>query len=139
MKKLKSIKGIPQKLNRKPKSQLMKLPSIQGIPLKYIQSILKIDEDSPSGLIWLPRDNVQWNGKHANKIAGYKHIAVKDSHESWRMKITYNEKKCDIICSRIIFLLHHGYLTEGKNVDHIDNDSLNNNVNNLRESITKEI
>lgn len=111
----------------------MKYEFILKIPLSYIRSVLKISDDSPSGLVWLTRNNVQWNGKHGNKVAGYKHKSKKDSYESWRMKLTYEGKKYDLICSRVVFLLHNGYLTSDKVVDHKDRDSLNNKVSNLRE------
>jgi hypothetical protein len=111
----------------------MKYKFISKIPLNYIKSLLKISDNSPSGLLWLNRDNLQWNGKHGNKVAGYKHKSKKDSYESWRMKLTYKGKKHDLICSRVVFLLHNGYLTSNKVVDHKDRDSLNNKVSNLRE------
>ena len=37
-----------------------------------------------------------------------------------------------------MLLLHNGYLTTGKEVDHKDDNSLNNKVNNLRESTPAE-
>ena len=113
----------------------MKLSSIKGIPLEYIKSILKIDENSPSGLTWLPRDNndIRWNNRYANNSAGWRHVCS-DEYQSWNISIKYNNKKKSLKCSRIIFLLYHGYLTEGKQVDHADGNSLNNKVDNIRES-----
>lgn len=114
---------------------MKKLHSIKGIPLSYIQSILKIDLTSLSGLTWLPReDDIRWNNRYANKIAGGLHVNIFDGYQSWNVSIKYNNKKKSLKCSRIIFLLHNGYLTEGKQVDHADGNSLNNKVNNIRES-----
>ena len=112
----------------------MKLPSIQGIPLEYIRSVVKIDSNSLSGLTWLPREDGQWNGRYANENAGSKSINAKDGYQLWKTIITYNGKNHCLKCSRIIFLLHNGYLTEGKQIDHDDGDSLNNKASNLRES-----
>ena len=110
---------------------MKKLKSIKGIPLSYIKSVIKIDSTSPSGLTWLPREDVQF--KYDNKNAGYKHTDQR-KYQSWDISITHNDKKYNIKCSRVIFLLHNGYLTKNKEVDHKDGNSLNNKVNNLRES-----
>ena len=88
---------------------MKKLKSIKGIPLSYIQSILKIDPSSPSGLSWLPREDVQF--KYDNKNAGCKH-ADQRKYQSWDVSITHNNKKYNIKCSRVILLLHNGYLTK---------------------------
>jgi hypothetical protein len=48
----------------------MKLPSIQGIPLSYIQSILKINSTSPSGLTWIKKSGV------AGTLKAYKEKGV---------------------------------------------------------------
>ena len=117
---------------------MKKLKSVKSIPLKYIKSILKIDPLSPSGLTWIPRkNNLRWNNIHANKPAGCKHKSTVNQYKSWVVGINYNNKKI-LTCSRIIFLLHNGFLTEGKQVDHIDNNSLNNNPDNLRELTNRQ-
>jgi len=113
---------------------MKKLKSINGIPLPYIKSILKIDPLSPSGLAWLPRKNMQFNSYCANKAAGGQHKSTVNQYKSWVVPISYKNNKKNYTCSRIIFLLQNGYLTEGKQVDHKDGNSLNNKVNNLRES-----
>ena len=121
----------------------MKLPSISNIPLSYIQSVVKIDASSPSGLTWLTRTNVTnvtnaWNTRCANKKAGHKHINKENGYQSWQIYITYNGKPKNLRCSRVIFLLQNGYLNTCKEVDHIDGNPENNLVSNLR-LVTREI
>jgi len=115
----------------------MKLPSIKKIPIEYIQSILKIDPTSPSGLTWIPKEgtsqiNKSWNAKHANKKAGNKHISF-EKYLSWKIGFRYLGKYINFKCSNMIFLLHNGYLTKGMLVQHIDHNPFNNNPSNLRE------
>ena len=112
---------------------MKKLKSVSGIPLSYIQSILKIDPLSPSGLTWLLRQDIKF--KFLNNHAGYKDT-YKTGYQIWTTSINYNGKKYKLKCHRIIFLLHKGYLTKGKCIDHKDNNALNNNPDNLRESTT---
>ena len=88
----------------------MKLHSIKGIPLSYIQSILKIDTTSSSGLTWLPKEGISrsiksWNAKHANKKAGSKHISKNTDRETWRVDIKYGDKVFKLYAHRIIWLL----------------------------------
>ena len=110
----------------------MKLPSIQGIPLDYIESILKIDLSSPSGLTWIKK------AKTAGSLKAYKEKGVLTGKQYWVMKVPYNQKRYDLIVHRIIFLLKEKGLDPDKEVDHIDNNSLNNNPENLRESTHSE-
>jgi hypothetical protein len=117
---------------------MKRLKSIQSIPLKYIKSIFKVDKNSPSGLTWLPRKDGQWNGRFANKMSGWEETSKKDGYKCFRIGIVYNNKRYNLLSSRIIFLLHNGYLTEGKEVDHKDRNSLNNNPSNLRELFSWE-
>jgi hypothetical protein len=113
----------------------MKLPSINNIPLSYIQSVVKIDASSPSGLTWLYRKDMpnRWNTRFANKPAGCK-STNSDAYQKWGIKITYKGKQKGLQASRVVFLLQNEYLTKGKEVDHIDGNSLNNNPLNLRET-----
>ena len=113
----------------------MKLPSINNIPLSYIQSVLKIDPTSPSGLTWLYRKDMpnEWNTRFANKPSGCK-STNSDAYQKWVFKITYKGKQKGLLASRVVFLLQNEYLTKGKEVDHIDGNSLNNNPLNLRET-----
>ena len=48
--------------------------------------------------------------------------------------VSINSKK--YLVHRMIFLYHHGYLTPGMELDHIDGNPRNNRIENLRE-VTK--
>lgn len=108
-----------------------RVTSISGIPLEHIQSILKIDPSSPSGLSWLPR-NKKSNAQKDSKC-GYVGIGKKSGYKTLKVSVVVNKKIITMRCSRIILLLANGYLTIGKRIDHIDGNSLNNNLENLRE------
>jgi len=108
-----------------------RITSISGIPLEHIQSVLKIDPSSPSGLSWLPR-NKKSNAQKDSKC-GYVSIDKKSGYKTLKVSVVVNKKIITMRCSRIILLLANSYLTIGKRIDHIDGNSLNNNLENLRE------
>lgn len=120
------------KKNNATLSKSKKTKYIKDIPLSYIQSVLKIDSKSLSGLTWLPRNDIQF--KCGNKSAGHISTLHKDGYESWIVKVSYKGKGCNLLCSRVILLLKNKYLTENKFADHKDGNPMNNKVNNLRES-----
>lgn len=110
----------------------MSLSSINGIPLKYIQSILKIDPSSPSGLTWIKK------AKIAGSLKAYKEKGILTGKKYWVIKVPYHGKRYDLIVHRIILLLKDKVLHPDKEVDHIDNNSLNNKSDNLRASTHSE-
>ena len=110
----------------------MKIPSIKGMPLEYIQSILKIDSTSLSGLTWIKKS------KNAGTLKAYKKKGILTGKKYWVMKVPYNGKRHDMLVHRIILLLKEKELDPDKEVDHDDGNSLNNNPDNLRESTHSE-
>lgn len=107
---------------------------INDIPLKYIKSILKIDSNSETGLTWLPRKNApkQWNTRYANKVAGYKHIVKKTKRETWRVDIKYGDKVYKLFVHRVIWFLDKKNIDADLEIDHINRNSLDNRIENLR-------
>ena len=110
----------------------MRQASIRGIPLEYIQSVLRIDRNSPSGLSWLPRQDMKFN--FGDQSAGSVNTYKKKNYSSWKVNVAFNGSSHSLKCSRVIFLLEFGRLSENKIIDHIDGNPLNNKVENLRES-----
>jgi hypothetical protein len=68
-----------------------------------------------------PEAGKRWNTVHAGKVAGC------DSGHGYR-KLSLNGKR--IYAHQIVFLMHHGYIPQA--VDHIDCDTSNNRIENLR-------
>lgn len=100
----------------------LKIPSQE-----YLKTIIKYDEDSQSGLVWIDDRN------HSVKIGGiagslaYSNSKIKK--EYWRVGIDGIYYK---VHSIIWKLLHNEDVVDGYVVDHIDGNGLNNKSSNLR-------
>lgn len=102
-------------------------------PISYLQEILRVCENSKTGLRWNERkNNEKWNKKYANKEAGS--ISVSGSGiPAWRLSISYNDVIKKYYAHRIIkSLILKRCLKKCEIVDHKDNNPLNNKIKNLR-------
>lgn len=90
-------------------------------PLKLVQQYLKTDPTSPSGLRWIKRPS---SVVDKGEIAGYLN---KDSHR-WMVKF----KSKLYLAYRIVFYLTHKKDPGDFQIDHINGDSRDNSINNLR-------
>lgn len=94
------------------------------------KSILALDSNSPSGLVWTqPRKYVNTLkydrvGKPAGNVRGY------NNRQKYWTVIVFGKS---FFCHRIVWLLHNKRVDPENDVDHIDGDSLNNKISNLRE------
>lgn len=103
-----------------------------------------ISSDSPSGLIWKERPLNQFNStrgwkifnkRFANKRVG-NILKTHSGKEYWKVDNTGNRKLFELCpegaVHRIIFIMTKGEIPEGMQIDHRDNNGLNNNPDNLR-------
>lgn len=82
--------------------------------------VFYIDESSPSGIRWKIRPA---NCKRIGDMAG-----TKTKAGYWRVEV----RGKNIMCHRIIWEMVNGTIPDGMNIDHIDGNSLNNCISNLR-------
>ena len=115
-------------------NNMASLAFINEIPLEYIQSVLKIDSKSETGLTWKFREAApkQWNTRYANKVAGYKHISKNTDRETWRVDIKYGDKVFKLYAHRIVWLLKKKKIDADLEIDHINRNPLDNRIENLR-------
>jgi hypothetical protein len=92
--------------------------------------VFELSEESPSGIVWkVPRKYIcTLNYDRVGKQAGY----VREfNNRQWYYVVTVFGKK--FFTHRIAYLLHHGNISPENDIDHVDGDSLNNKIENLRE------
>lgn len=87
-----------------------------------------IYDPETGNLIWKPREGMpQRNAAVAGKVAGHRHICTVGK--------AYIQVRVDRVlhyAHRIIWVMHHGPIPAGMQIDHIDGDGTNNMLNNLR-------
>lgn len=95
------------------------------------KSLVEYDESSPSCLRWkVCRNGVGTaSPKYPGDIAGTLIRKNKTSNYS-SYKVAYEE--AHYASARIIYILFHGRIPSDKVIDHIDRDSINNKILNLR-------
>jgi hypothetical protein len=106
-------------------------------------------EYNPEGfLIWKERplkhfknegNQKRFNTPWAGKIAGYYNKRTDSKRDDFGyhiVRITLEKSQGLFKLHRLIFLMHHGYLPAV--VDHIDGNSTNNRIDNLRESSVQQ-
>ena len=77
------------------------------------------DEASPSGLVWVATGR----GRRPGTVAGY-------SHPDGYYRVKFNGKMYR--AHIIVWVLHHGAVPDGYEIDHRDMDKCNNLISNLR-------
>ena len=101
-----------------------------GIPYKYFNEVLEIDDDSKTGLRWKERkSNGNFNKLFAKKEAGFVQVFGKNKY--YIVKIAHNGRSINFPAHRIVMILSKGKIN-GKIVTHKDGNGLNNSVKNLQ-------
>lgn len=105
--------------------------NIRTLCFDKLSSFLRYEPASNSGLVWV---NTTHKGNHCNSIATRANeiagsiVSDKGGKQYWVVKV----QGVSYRVSRVIFLLHNPDFDQSLLVDHIDGNSLNNNISNLR-------
>lgn len=109
-------------------------------PVSYLREVVTYDETSPSCLRWLDRPRHHFNtnrgflisktvytGQPAGKGGGVpnRHMIIKINQERF-------------VVSRVVYAIIHGIDPGALEIDHIDGNTLNNRVDNLRLATRQE-
>lgn len=95
-----------------------------------------IDRESPSGLRWLVDNNGKTpkNKRYAGDVAGFQKATSKGVKQYWRVKLD----GVNYAVHRIIYEMVHGEIPDGMVLNHIDNNTFNNRIENLELCTHKE-
>lgn len=93
-----------------------------------LSAIIGYDEMSPSFLVWKDwnRSHIHKNARFAGDVAGYM-CRYKNGPSYYRLKVLGK----NLLAHRIVWVLFNGEIPEGYVINHIDNNSLNNKIENL--------
>ena len=109
------------------------------VPIEFLAECFVYDAES-GDLRWKTRPEahfstkerwLQWNTRHAGKIAGA------NSRVAIIVRVTYANKQYTLKAHRVVFVMLHGRWPQFQ-IDHIDTNPLNNRFLNLREATHAE-
>ena len=96
------------------------------------KEVFDLSDESPSGLVWkVPRkyiNSLKYDrvGKQAGNIRNF------NNRQNYYVVVVFGET---FFTHRIAYLLAHGDMQPENDIDHIDGNSLNNKIENLREVV----
>ena len=97
--------------------------------LEKFNELFLYDEDSPSGLVWKTHKT-----KVGNPVG--RKLKVRGKEKYWVVDIL---KECYVV-HRVIWIMHNGNnsISEYEEIDHLDQNGLNNRLSNLR-AVTRSV
>ena len=114
-----------------------------SLSFEHLNERFEISPLSKSGLKWKPRiennkRDVAWNKLYAGHDCG--NITVdQDGRQYYVSSISQNNNKRKIFNHKVVYALHHKKDLDGKiTIGHIDGNTMNNNPENLMESLNSE-
>lgn len=108
-----------------PKANIVKTGIVKSIPYDKVNTVFIYDETSPTCLRW--KIDTSWNGLCFKARAGNQAGTISKAN---KVVINYDSKQ--YIASRIIWVLHNKTLADDVIVDHINGDTSDNRIENLR-------
>lgn len=110
---------------------------VNDLVKEMFEEYFEYDPESPSGLRWkVNRYRGKGNSllvKAGDVAGGIRGCSKKSNYKRWVVGLN---GKLHIV-HRVIYCMYHGSLSSNYEVDHIDGNSLNNNIENLR-VVTRE-
>lgn len=96
--------------------------------------IFDYSEDSPSGLIWKVPQYFKGtpNYDRVGKPVGSKLKNKNRNTEYWAVGLSEDRKRSTYLIHRIIWVMINGQVNDNLDIDHIDQNGLNNKIHNLR-------
>lgn len=114
----------------KPLANVVSNSIVKSLDFNYIDSVIYYDETSPTFLRW--KKDFGWTGKYFKAKQGAIAGCLTKTNKAY---VTLESKI--YFAHRLVWLLHNKNIDHSRVIDHIDGNSLNNCISNLRQVSTE--